>query len=74
MVVMAPLNPAIPPAAVKVFEDKKAKLISGELKPFAGPIKDNDGKVLVAAGADMDPKTFNSLSSYVEGIDGSVPK
>ena len=26
---MAPLNPAIPPAAVKVFEDKKAALISG---------------------------------------------
>jgi simple sugar transport system substrate-binding protein len=74
MVVMAPLNPAIPPEAVKVFEDKKAKLISGELKPFAGPIKDNTGKVLVAAGADMDPKTFNSLSAYVEGIEGSVPK
>jgi basic membrane protein A len=74
MVVMAPLNAAIPPEAVKVFEDKKAKLISGELKPFTGPIKDNDGKALVAAGADMDPKTFNSLSSYVEGIDGSVPK
>jgi basic membrane protein A len=74
MVVMAPLNPEIPPEAVKVFEDKKAKLISGELKPFTGPIKDNSGSVLVAAGADMDPKTFNSLSSYVEGIDGSVPK
>jgi basic membrane protein A len=74
MVVMAPLNPAIPPEAVKVFEDKKVKLISGELKPFAGPIKDNTGKVLVAAGADMDPKTFNSLSAYVEGIEGSVPK
>jgi basic membrane protein A len=74
MVVMAPLNPAIPPEAVKVFEDKKAKLISGEIKPFAGPIKDNTGKVLVAAGAELDPKTFNSLKTYVEGIEGSVPQ
>lgn len=74
MVVMAPLNPAIPPEAVKVFEDKKAKLISGELVPFAGPIKDNTGKELVAAGKTLDDATFNSMHVYVDGIDGSVPK
>src|SRR5271168_1425272 len=74
MVVMAPLNPAIPPEAVKVFEAKKAALISGELKPFTGPIKDNAGKEMVAAGAVMTPETFNSLNWYVDGIDGSVPK
>ena len=49
--VMAPLNPAIPPAAVKVFEEKKAALIDGSLNPFGGPIKDNSGKEIVAAGA-----------------------
>ena len=50
MVVMAPLNPQIPPAAVKVFEEKKAAIVSGALNPFAGPIKDNTGKEMVAAG------------------------
>jgi basic membrane protein A and related proteins len=74
MVVMAPLNPDIPPAAVKVFEEKKAALIAGTLIPFAGPIKDNTGKELVAAGSNMPDAMFNSLSSYVEGIDGSIPK
>jgi simple sugar transport system substrate-binding protein len=74
MVVMAPLNPAIPPEAVKVFEDKKAKLISGELNPFAGPIKDNTGKEMVPAGGKMADAMFNSLNLYVEGIEGSVPK
>src|SRR5271163_1454288 len=54
MVVMAPLNPAIPPAAVKVFEEKKAAIIAGTLNPFAGPIKDNTGKEMVAAGKTMD--------------------
>jgi simple sugar transport system substrate-binding protein len=76
MVVMAPLNPVIPPAAVKVFEDTKAKLISGELKPFVGPIADNTGVQKVAAGTamtDTDP-AFNSVNWYVKGIDGSVPK
>jgi simple sugar transport system substrate-binding protein len=74
LVVMAPLNPDIPPAAVKVFEDTKAKLIAGTLNPFAGPIKDNTGKEMVAAGAVMPDATFSSLNWYVEGIEGSVPK
>jgi basic membrane protein A and related proteins len=74
MVVMAPLNPDIPPAVVKVFEEKKAALIAGTLDPFGGPIKDNTGKEMVAAGAKMPDAMFNSLSMYVEGIDGTVPK
>ena len=76
MVVMAPLNPAIPPEAVKVFEEKKAALISGALVPFGGPISDNTGTVKVPAGSTMTDKdaAFNSVNWYVAGIDGSVPK
>ena len=74
MVVMAPLNPVIPPAVVKVFEDKKARIISGELNVFAGPIKDNTGKELVASGAKLPDATFNSMNIYVDGVQGSVPK
>jgi basic membrane protein A and related proteins len=74
LVVMAPLNADIPPAAVKVFEEKKAKLMSGEINPFAGPIKDNTGKEMVAAGGVMPDATFNSLNWYVDGVEGGVPK
>jgi basic membrane protein A and related proteins len=74
LVVMAPLNPDIPPAAVKVFEERKAKIMSGELNPFGGPIKDNAGTEMVAAGSVMPDKTFSSLNWYVEGVEGSVPK
>jgi basic membrane protein A len=74
LVVMAPLNPDIPPAAVKVFEERKAKLISGELNPFGGPIKDNTGKEMVAAGSVMSDQVFSSLNWYVEGVEGNVPK
>lgn len=74
MVVMAPLNPVIPAAAVKVFEEKKAAIVAGTLNPFAGPLKDNTGKEMVAAGSVMPDATFNSLNWYVEGIEGTVPK
>src|ERR1700734_1745453 len=68
MVVMAPLNSAIPPEAVKVFETKKAALIAGTLNPFGGPIKDNTGKEMVAASATIPEAAFNSMNWYVEGI------
>ena len=68
--------PQFRPPAVKVFEDTKAKLVSGELKPFTGPIDDNTGAEKVAAGKAMTDTdaSFNSVNWYVKGIDGSVPK
>ena len=74
MVVMAPLNPAIPPAAVEVFEKKKAAIISGEINPFMGPLSDNTGASKLAAGKVLPDAEFNSLNWYVSGIEGSVPK
>ncbi|MFH0302298.1 BMP family ABC transporter substrate-binding protein [Bradyrhizobium sp. 31Argb] len=74
LVVMAPLNPDIPPEVVKVFEEKKAAIIAGPLNPFAGPIKDNTGKEMVPAGGKMSEATFSSLNWYVEGVEGTVPK
>ena len=74
LVVMAPLNADVPPAVVKVFEDKKAALISGTLNPFAGPIKDNTGAELVPPGKTLEGADFSSLNKYVAGIEGSVPK
>jgi simple sugar transport system substrate-binding protein len=74
MVVMAPLNPAIPAEAVKVFEEKKKGLIDGTLNPFKGPLKDNTGAIKLAEGATMPVGEFMSINWYVQGIDGSVPK
>jgi simple sugar transport system substrate-binding protein len=74
MVVMAPLNPAIPPAAVKVFEEKKNAIIAGTLNPFLGPVKDNSGAEKIAPGKTLSDIDFNSINWYVAGVEGSVPK
>jgi basic membrane protein A and related proteins len=54
--------------------EEKAKIISGELNPFGGPIKYDAGTETVTAGTVMPDKTFSSLNWYVEGVEGSVPK
>jgi len=74
MVRMSPLNAAVPADTGKLFEEKKAAIISGKLKPFQGPIKDQSGKVRVAAGAEMADKELHALNYYVQGVEGTIPK
>jgi len=74
MVRMSPLNAAIPADVAKLFEQKKADIIAGKLKPFQGPIKDQSGAVKVAAGAQMADKDVHGMNFYVQGVEGSIPK
>jgi simple sugar transport system substrate-binding protein len=74
MVVMAPMNPAVPPDVVKLVDAKKAAISEGMLDPFKGPLKDNTGAMKVAAGAMMPVPEFMSINWYVDGVEGTVPK
>lgn len=74
MVRMAPLNAAIPPDAVKLFEEKKAAIVSGKLKPFQGPLKDQSGAVKVAAGSELPLAALKGMNWYVQGVEGTIPK
>jgi simple sugar transport system substrate-binding protein len=74
VVVMAPLNSVVPPAAAKVFEEKKKALIDGKLTPFQGPVKDQSGAIKVPAGSTLPLEELMSLNWYVEGVEGSIPK
>jgi len=74
MVKMSPLNAAVPADVAKLFEQKKADIIAGKIKPFQGPIKDQSGAVRVAAGAQMADKEVHGMNFYVQGVEGTIPK
>jgi simple sugar transport system substrate-binding protein len=74
MVKMSPLNQVVPADVAKVFEEKKALLASGKLKPFQGPLKDQSGAVKVAAGTELPLKSLLSMNWYVQGVEGTIPK
>jgi len=57
----------------KIIEDAKAK-ISTTGSPFAGPVVDQSGKTLFAAGAVPDYATIENLSVFVKGVVGQIPK
>lgn len=73
VIVLAALNPAIPPDVVALFEEKKAAIIAGKLHPFAGPVLDQDGAVKIPEGQVITDDELWGMKWYVAGVQGQVP-
>jgi simple sugar transport system substrate-binding protein len=74
MVVLTPLNASVPPDVAALVAQRKAAIASGQLHPFAGPLKDNTGLVRTPAGVTLTEQQLMSIDWFVEGIEGAVPK
>jgi len=73
IVMLLPFNSAVPEDARQAVEAAKKKIISGELKIFAGPIEDNQGKLRIPAGQVMDHAEATAKMDWlVAGIQGST--
>lgn len=70
---MAPYT-NMPDDVKAMAEATEAAIISGELKPFTGPINKQDGSVWLAEGEEADDGTLLGLGFFVEGVDGDLPK
>jgi basic membrane protein A len=71
---MSAYGPAVTEPAKKAAETIKAKMMTGKFDIFKGPLKDNKGNVVVAAGksfkqTDIELEKMNYL---VEGVIGSI--
>ena len=55
-------------------EEAKTKLTAGQLVVYAGPLKDNAGKEIIAAGAKHEQTdiTLESMNYLVEGVKGKL--
>jgi basic membrane protein A and related proteins len=67
------VNDAVPAAAKAKVEEAKAFLIANPGAVYRGPLKDNTGKEVLAAGVVGDDKFKGEMNFYVEGVDGKVP-
>ncbi len=74
MVELSPLSAAVPADIRALVAAKTEAIRAGTLHPFAGPVKDQDGKVRVAAGAVMSDGDMLGFDWYVEGVVGKLPK
>jgi simple sugar transport system substrate-binding protein len=72
-VVMAPYT-NMPDDVKKAAEDIQAKITSGELNPFTGPIKKQDGSEWLKEGEVAEDKVLLGMNFYVEGVDDKLPQ
>ena len=73
MVAMAPYT-NLPADVVAIAKDTEAKIASGELHPFKGPIDKQDGSNAVKAGETLDDGSLLGMNWYVKGVDDELPK
>ena len=64
----------LPEDVAAAAEETEQKIASGELHPFTGPIKNQAGEEMLAAGEVMDDPTLLGMNWYVEGIDDQLPQ
>jgi basic membrane protein A and related proteins len=67
-------NPELPASVAEEMKKAEADIISGKLKPFSGPFKDQAGTEKVTAGASLPDSDIRSMTWLVDGVQGTLPK
>lgn len=65
-------GPKVPAAVRDEVLARQKDIAAGKLKPFAGPIRDNTGKVVVPAGASLSDEQILAMNYLVAGVIGKV--
>ncbi|MEI7882993.1 MAG: BMP family ABC transporter substrate-binding protein [Actinomycetota bacterium] len=71
MVTLASFGTSVDADTQKLIADKAAAIIDGSFAPFQGPVMDQDGKEVVAAGAKPELLDLLGMSYFVKGVIGS---
>jgi simple sugar transport system substrate-binding protein len=70
---MSAYGPAVTDAAKKQADETKAKMLAGQFDIFKGPLEDNKGKEVIAAGQvqKQTDLALEGMNYLVEGVQGS---
>lgn len=69
---LAPYGPGVDEATQQLIADAKAKLVSGDLKIFQGPISDNAGTVRIPEGEAGGIDLLDTTDWLIEGVIGQT--
>jgi basic membrane protein A len=72
---LSPYGPAVSEEAKQKADEAKAKLTDGTLVIYKGPLKDNTGKMVIAAGVDrvQTDIELEKMNYLVDGVVGKIP-
>lgn len=72
MVGLAPLSDRIPADVKALVEERAAAISAGTLHPFTGPLRNRDGREVLAAGQVMSDEDMLGINFFVEGVQGAL--
>jgi simple sugar transport system substrate-binding protein len=74
MVRVGDFGPKVPKTVQVEVLGKQKDVASGKLQPFAGPITDNEGKLVVPAGQALTDMQILAMNYLVAGVQGKITK
>lgn len=74
LVRLAEFSAKVPDDVRTLVAEKTAAIKAGSFHPFTGPIKDQSGKEVVAAGQTPTDGELLGMNYFVEGVQGTIPK
>ncbi len=69
---ITPLGEMVPENVRQMVEGKKARLAAGQDGIFAGPVKNQQGRVVVEEGQQLDDEKLLGMNYFVEGVVGNT--
>ncbi|CCH47472.1 BMP family ABC transporter substrate-binding protein [Pseudodesulfovibrio piezophilus] len=69
---IAPMGPMVPEDVKEIVLAHKAKLVAGDDTIFAGPLKNQNGEVVVTEGAVIPDGDLLGMTWFVEGVIGTT--
>lgn len=74
MIRIGHFGPRVPKAVREEVLARQEEIGAGRLKPFAGPIADNEGRAVVAGGQALTDPQILTMDFLVSGVQGKVAK
>lgn len=74
MIRVGHFGPKVPQAVQQEVLARQKDIAAGKLRPFAGPIVDNEGKAVLPAGQALGDAQILSMNFLVSGVQGKIAK
>ena len=74
MIRVGHFGPQVPRAVQDEVQARQKELAAGKLRPFAGPITSNEGKLIVPQGAALSEERIAGMDFLVLGVVGRIAK
>lgn len=74
MIRVGDFGPKVPKAVQEEVLAKQKAIASGKLRPFTGPVADNEGREVLAAGQTFSDEQILTMNFLISGVQGKIAK